>query len=256
MDDFNDAPASAGVPAYVVTFADLMTLLLCFFVLLFSFAQVDVEKFKLIAASMQKAMGIEQVVVIPEAKIVVTQTPPPTPEKPLPEVVDNPPSPLTDEQIKASAEQLQQQETEAVAAQLAGALIDEIRDEKIELVAEGKQIIIRLRESGSFEVGSDVLQPSFVATMAKIRQLLSDTAGKIRVSGHTDNTPIKTERFRSNWDLSSARAVSVAHELMLGGVVASERISVSGHADTQPLDTSDSDSALARNRRVEIVVER
>jgi chemotaxis protein MotB len=91
--------------------------------------------------------------------------------------------------------------------------------------------------------------------MAKIRQLLADTRGTVSVSGHTDNSPIKTERFRSNWDLSSARAVSVAHELMLGGVVAAERVSVSGHADTKPLDESDSDAARGRNRRVEIIVE-
>ncbi len=260
IDELNDAPPPpTGVPAYMVTFADLMSLLLCFFVLLLSFAQVDLDKFKLIAASMQNAMGIQQVVIIPDAKVVVTEVPQSEPEKPKiieAEPAVEPSEILDAEAVKAAANAIQQQETEALATEMAKALIDEIRDEKVELVAQGRQIIIRLRESGSFEVGSDVVQPAFVPTMAKIRQLLSDTPGRISISGHTDNAPIHTERFRSNWDLSSARAVSVAHELMLGGAVAAKRISVSGHADTQPLDETDNDAARARNRRVEIIVER
>src|SRR5690625_5512884 len=79
--------------------------------------------------------------------------------------------------------------------------------------------------------------------------------GRIQVQGHTDSLPIRTGRFRSNWDLSSARAVSVAHELMRGGYLDEHRFQVTGLADTRPLAPNDTADGRARNRRVEVVIQ-
>ena len=88
--------------------------------------------------------------------------------------------------------------------------------------------------------------------MDKVREALVDTEGQITVSGHTDNLPIYTDRFRSNWELSSARAVSVAHELLIDGDIDAQRFLVVGHADTKPLVDNETPENRARNRRVEI----
>ena len=85
--------------------------------------------------------------------------------------------------------------------------------------------------------------------------MLASKQGDILVQGHTDNIPISTARFRSNWDLSTARAVSVAHELFTGGILNQKRFQVAGFADTRPLVENSNRAGRARNRRVEIVIQ-
>jgi chemotaxis protein MotB len=87
-----------------------------------------------------------------------------------------------------------------------------------------------------------------------VRDVLSEKSGEILVQGHTDNIAISTSRFRSNWELSTARAVSVAHELLTERVLNPQRLTVSGYSDTRPLVKNDSKENRAFNRRVEIVV--
>jgi chemotaxis protein MotB len=106
----------------------------------------------------------------------------------------------------------------------------------------------------TFPSGSAELLDEFSPLITKIRGLLKETEGHIYVAGHTDNVPIATSRYRSNWELSSARAVSVVHKLIETGEIPPNRIHVQGHGDTQPLHANDSHKHRALNRRVEIVV--
>ena len=101
--------------------------------------------------------------------------------------------------------------------------------------------------------GSADLTPNFKPVLKIIRKALEDTEGKIVVEGHTDDDPISTARFRSNWELSSARAVSVAHALF-DDKLTPDRFTVSGHADTRPLVSNETPAGKARNRRVEVVI--
>jgi len=87
-----------------------------------------------------------------------------------------------------------------------------------------------------------------------VRAVLAVKSGKVQVQGHTDNIPISTSRYRSNWELSSSRAVSVAHELMKGDEINDRRFEIAGFSDTKPLVANDSRDNRARNRRVEIVI--
>lgn len=146
------------------------------------------------------------------------------------------------------------EQTERDAYDLANALHAQIMAGEVEVETEGRKIIVRIREKGSFRSGSAEMKPEYREVMSEIRSVLALKPGRILVQGHTDNIPINTSRFRSNWELSAARAVSVAHELMKGGNLASSRFEVSGKADTQPLVSNSSSENRARNRRVEIVI--
>ncbi len=112
-----------------------------------------------------------------------------------------------------------------------------------------------MKEQGSFPSGSATLRPSFIPIMDKIREVIQEVNGEYSVEGHTDDVPISTARFRSNWELSSARAVSVAHELMRGNAIDPSQFVVKGFGETRPMAANDTEDNRARNRRVEIVIE-
>ncbi|MET0093354.1 MAG: OmpA family protein, partial [Sedimenticola sp.] len=115
---------------------------------------------------------------------------------------------------------------------------------------------IRIQEKGSFPSGTDRLNPGFYDVMDRISEAVVNSPGRVVVAGHTDNIPIRTERFRSNWELSSARAVTVLQALLQNPNVDAGRLVVEGHADSKPLESNDSAEGRAKNRRVELVIER
>ena len=273
-----------GVPAYMATFADLMALLMCFFVLLLSFAEMDVLKFKRLAGSMRTAFGVQRVVEaneIPMGTSIIAQEfspgrPEPTPINDVKQrtseedqrnlQVQCTPDQLTDEvtltqkqssaQDKALVDQLAEmiEETRRDAVDLANALSTQIKKGEVEIETRGRDITVRIKEQGSFASGSAQLRSGFKSVLHDVRDVLSEKSGDILVQGHTDNIAISTSRFRSNWELSTARAVSVAHELLTERVLNPQRLTVSGYSDTRPLVENDSKENRALNRRVEIVV--
>jgi chemotaxis protein MotB len=270
--------AKPGIPAWMATFADLMTLLMCFFVLLLSFSEMDVIKFKRLAGSMSEAFGVQRQLVaneMPMGTSIVAQEfspgrPQPTPIDQIYQQTDETPDltlEVPDEQDpevgtgedtsnEEAREQIQamMEETKQDAVELASELEDQIARGEVEIETEGRKIIIRIREKGSFAPASAELAPEYRGVMGEVAQLLATKPGQIQVQGHTDDRPIATPRFRSNWELSSSRAVSVAHELIRDGRVPQSRLTVSGFADTRPLVDNDSPESRARNRRVEIVL--
>lgn len=278
----------AGIPAWMATFADLMSLLMCFFVLLLSFSEMDVLKYKQLAGSMKDAFGVQRqidVKDVPKGTSVIAQEfspgrPEPTPIADVRQAtVDDTRSSLdigertpqeqkldqssstqvsVDEELAKELllEKLQGliKATEDDARSLAAALKKEISSGKVDVETRGRRIIIRVREQGSFPSGSAQLRPQFRPVMAAVRDVLKTIPGKISVEGHTDSVPIATSTFRSNWDLSSARALSVAHELFSSATLDQNRFMVTGFADTKPMIANDSEENRARNRRVEIVI--
>ena len=138
---------------------------------------------------------------------------------------------------------------------MAQELNTEIVDGAIEIESLGQQIIIRIREKGAFSSGSGFLQPRFKPVIRRVGELLKDVPGIITVSGYTDDMNINNELYSSNWDLSSKRAVAVAHELIKVKGFNAGRMKVVGMANTDPLVGNDTSSNRARNRRVEIAIE-
>jgi type VI secretion system protein ImpK len=119
----------------------------------------------------------------------------------------------------------------------------------------GRDVVVLLRGEGLFESASADVRPTFLPTLRRIGQALEDRAGVVRVVGHSDNVPIRTSRFPSNWELSQARAASVARELAREMSDAS-RLRVGGLADTQPIVSNATAEGRQRNRRIEILVPR
>ena len=146
-------------------------------------------------------------------------------------------------------------ETEQDAIEIATALGEDVEAGVAEVDSIGRKIVIRVSETGIFPSGSATLNDDFLPVLAVIECVLAGTAGQISVEGHTDNVPIRTRTFASNWAVSSARAMSVAHGLFDGGILRPGRFPVKGYADTQPLAANVSSTNRALNRRVEIIIQ-
>ncbi|OOE32394.1 MULTISPECIES: flagellar motor protein MotB [Salinivibrio] len=276
-----------GLPPWMGTFADLMSLLMCFFVLLLSFSEMDVLKFKQIAGSMKFAFGVQNVLEvkdIPKGTSVIAQEfrpgrPEPTPiEVIMQQTIDMTQRTLdfqegeddrsggsqrntsdkeggTSAQVASQLEQQRmQQQLEQLQKALMQALQREIDEGAVEVENLGQQLVIRIREKGAFPQNSAFLQPKFRPMVRQIAQLVKDVPGEIKVSGHTDSTPLESELYRSNWDLSAQRAVSVAQEMEKVPGFNHLRMKVEGLADTKPRAPNNSPENRASNRRVEIAV--
>lgn len=247
---------AAGAPAWVMTFADLMSLLMCFFVLLLSFSEMDAQKFKLIAGSMSQAFGVQRQVKvddIPMGTSVIAQEFSPGKTEPTP--VDDVRQQTTKEEINLeTAREVMQQVAESQAEELRLKMQQEIADGLIEVDSQQDKVIIRIKEKGSFPSGTAELREEFLPILERIRVQIATTPGTITVAGHTDDVPINTFRFRSNWELSSSRAVSVLEQLLKGGGIKPENAEVKGLADIQPLVPNDNREHRATNRRVEIIL--
>lgn len=280
-----------GLPAWMGTFADLMSLLMCFFVLLLAFSEMDVLKFKQIAGSMKFAFGVQnkiEVKDIPKGTSVIAMEfrpgrPDPTPiENIQQQTIDMTQEMLefqagdedsaggrqkqrgeqrggaaqqtATDQSSAAQQQASQEQTNELMKKVAQQLQRQILDGSIEMESLGQQITIRIRENGSFSAGSAFLQPQFRPILLQIGGLLADVPGEIEISGHSDSQQISNELYRSNWDLSAQRAVAVAEEIRRADGFDEQRMRVVGKADTSPLSTNTSAAERSRNRRVEITI--
>ena len=250
-----------------------MCLIACFFVLLLSFSKMEANKFKQIAGSMAFAFGVQRDVVfedIPLGTSIIAQEFSPGKTTPTPVDAVRQVARATLEQSlrigenslqsSAAVEELQRRvaallaETEADANKLRQMLADEVQTGKVDVESEGRVIVVRIRELGSFPLGSATLNPGFIPVMGRMREALGDVPGTLSIEGHTDNLPVRGGRYTSNWDLSSGRALSVTHELLRDGDLDDERIMVVGFADTHPVTSNDTAEGRAANRRVEIVI--
>ena len=270
-----ERPAVVGAPPWMATFADLSTLLLSFFVLLLSFSEMDVEKYKQIAGSLRNAFGVQREQYARDTPMgtsfVAREFAPAVPDpKPINQIqqqttlrapkylesgpeqsarrhaVDarEPPRPDLErlERVRSTAEKIRR------------LLHSEIKRGLVEVIQDGYRIVIRIRERGFFPSGRAELLEPFTPVIRKIATAIGMVDGEVLLAGHTDNVPIATARFRSNWELSAARAVTLLHRMQAVAPIDVQRITVEGHADTRPLAPNDSPLNRARNRRVEVIL--
>jgi chemotaxis protein MotB len=254
-----------GLPPWLATFADLMSLLMCFFVLLLSFAEIDAIRFKKMAESLKDAFGVQREVpateIVKGVSVIKQEWSPSISEPSVISEVRQQTSDeekehleLNDQQVKEEARQLLEAELQQQVAELQDALESEIEQGLVTVEKEQAKVIIRIQEKGSFPSGSALLDPAFEEVVDRISGVLAAKPGQVVVAGHTDNVPIRSGRFRSNWELSAARAVTVLHALLRNPELAPERVLVEGHADTRPLVPNDTAANRAMNRRVELVM--
>lgn len=272
-------PCEPGLPAWLATFGDLMALLMCFFVLLLSFSEMDVLKFKQLAGSMREAFGVQnqiKVEDVPKGTSIIAQEfspgrPEPTPLNEVRQMTVNNDMNTLDirseqgesdilDSLQGEAERVKEddakEEAKKDAVQFAAVLSQEIDEGSVEVETDGKKIIIRVQEKGSFVSGSATLRDDYIPVIAKIRDLLLTIKGKISIEGHTDNIRSDGRIYTSNWDLSAARALAVANEIFADSRIQQKKFEIVGRADTRPLMPNNTAANRSTNRRVEIIVER
>lgn len=282
----DDCPkCEEGLPPWLATFADLMSLLMCFFVLLLSFAEMDAIRFKRMADSMKDAFGVQKKIpaneIVQGISVIKQEFSPnmvtdPSPvreitqktteaEKKNPEIKDGKDDGektrsngegMTEAELLEAARKQIEKDVKLQALELGALLQKEIEQGLVSVETGGTKIIVRIREKGSFASGSADLDSGFSDVLERIGQAVVDTPGGVVVAGHTDNIPIHTARFRSNWELSSGRAVSVVHALLDNTEIDPTRVTIEGYADSRPLVPNDTAENRAVNRRVEMVLER
>ncbi len=234
--DIQDCPPCAkGAPLWVTTFGDLMSLLLCFFVLLLSFSEIDRQKYKQVAGSMEKAFGIQRKQNVSES-----------PRQGLEMIAKD----FDQEAIATRVKENIGRELEENFNELYGQIKDDI-----EIEAGKDQVVIRLMGESTFDSGKAEIKPELEPMILSIGHILSDeTAGDIIIAGHTDNVPVTGGPFQSNLKLSIARAATVAQFLLDRTAMDPKRVATMGFGEYRPIADNHAELGRRKNRRVEIIV--
>jgi chemotaxis protein MotB len=224
-----DSPTTKGI--WLTTFNDMMTLLMVFFVLLFSMSSVDMKRFKDFKGELQSALGMLEAGQKTEIGVVEPQVPLAKRSK---ETMGTPPPP------------------EVVAEVLA---LRRLSD-RLGLPSSWspKRIQITLEDALLFGSAQIRFNPKALPVLTEVAAALKKVGGDILVEGHTDNRPLASQRYPSNWELSTARAAQVVKFLSEAGKIAPQRLAAVGYAASKPIATNDTPEGRASNRRVEIVL--
>lgn len=227
----------AGAPEYMLTYGDLVTLLMCFFVLLFAMSSTDAQKFEALMVSFQGSAGIlpggtsmsesrMQFEGMPEKNTSSSQT-------------------VKLESMEKLKEELQKEVGKGKLS----------KDVQMEIEVRG--LVIRLPDNVLFDSGSAEIKTEALTSLNTIGQVLNQkeyASSMIRVEGHTDNVPINSFRYPSNWELSTARSTNVIKYLIASIKMSSERLSASGYGEYHPIASNADATGRSKNRRVDIVV--
>lgn len=233
-----------GAPLWMVTFSDLVTLILVFFVLLFSMSQIDAIKFKAIADSFKERQILEFY-----PSIIPSNEPP----------SDSAVDPDTGADKKQGSDGDSKGSLEETSL---GQLLEEVEtfldenglEDVIVATRNERGVIIVLPEKVLFPTGEATILSSAEPFLNKVGELLANMPNMIKVEGHTDNRPINNFRYPSNWELSSARASSVIRYLINTQQLDSSRFIAVGYGETRPIVANDGPDNWQKNRRVEILI--
>jgi chemotaxis protein MotB len=225
--------AAEEAPGWITTFADLMSLLLCFFVLMLSFSETDRQLFKVLSGSLREAFGVQRehrVWDMPKGMNIISN-----------EFKD--PKFLADELAKEIRSAIRMAPGGGGSAQVQ--------------VEEGEMSVkVTLPGHVLFDLGSAHLKEEALPLLDQLRSVIQETPNRIIVTGHTDDLPIRTPQYPSNWELSAARAGSVIRHFLTKGGIKANRFLAVGMADTLPRVPNDSAVNRAKNRRVEIAFQK
>lgn len=235
--------AAGGAPAWMTTFADLMAVLVVFFVMLYAFSTIDAEKYEQLANSLRESLNPSESEEAADPSLIDLEG-----HSQVPSTVQSVERPTS-----TPTEESGEKERSEVVNEIRSALRDPIQKGLIKVAAGESGVLIRFREQAMFRTGDVRISEGFRGALTTLAHILQDTPGDVRVAGHTDDIPIQSSRFRSNWALSAERAVSVVHAFEAGGI-RSDRLVVEGHAHTRPVRPNDSADNRARNRRVDVYI--
>jgi len=236
---------------WLVSYADFITLLFAFFVVMFATSQTDKNKAQAVQDSVQKALEQGKLSAVVNAILGGS----PTDRKKA-----------GNAQLHGSTKAIEAKKTEAGGSPgkvaellpslelLSKQLEEEIRAGKITVSMEHRGLVISFRQAALFPSGAASVVPSALAPLQKIAVVLRQIPNPVRLEGHTDSVPIHNAQFQSNWDLSAARSITLLRVLTEEYEVPGERLSIAGYADNDPTASNDTEEGRSRNRRVDIVV--
>ncbi len=232
-----------GIPPWVMTFADLVTLLMVFFILLFAMGTIEDEKWRQIKESLKAALGSD---FVPESGVRegldVVQMDPEDPDESAIKAVDE-----VGAMVAKEIEEIASEVEEFVFKnKLAGA---------VEVSSDERGAVITISDVVLFPAGQAKMTPAGKKTLKQVYELLSQFNYNVKIEGHTDNVPIRSAQFPSNWELSASRAADVAKILINEGFPP-EQLSVEGFAEFRPKVPNTSRENRSTNRRIEIVYQR
>ncbi|MEH6811228.1 MAG: OmpA family protein [Motiliproteus sp.] len=258
---FEDESSEAG--AWITTFADLMTLLLVFFILMFSMSSVKIERFQeaieSIQSSLSRPMPISMynsgasIIELPKQQSLPAPRPAPVPEL----VVEAKVATGVGPDDKATEEQRRQKQWQQLANTIKNSVANSSLDKLITL-STPKNGTISIEVSGAvlFDSGSsDLSYKADDVLESMVQSFIRHSWFKINIKGHSDNRPIATDRHESNWELSALRATTVLRYFISRGISPS-RLTATGYADSVPITSNDTEEGRTKNRRIEFVLER
>lgn len=249
---------------WLLTYADLITLLMIFFVVLYSMSKIDADKFRAVADSLNKALGGGT-----PSKVEIAnnpmgpslfQTGNPQTNATTPGKTDKPDNTANSEyagqnQSEGSGNTEQENLTiEGIKARLDQFAADNGFEAKLVSSIEERGLVVSIQDTLLFDSGSAVITPRAREILNKISTVLASAPNYIKVEGHTDNLPIHTPQFPSNWELSVLRATNVVQIMATDGGVNPDRLSATGYGEYRPVATNNSEAGRARNRRVDLVI--
>jgi chemotaxis protein MotB len=216
---------------WLITYADLITLLLAFFIMMYTFSKQDAEKHQEVAEHL-KAIFKGASSVVKEGRATGPK-----------EVDASPGSAGTGREIEAELE-----------SQIAAMADANDEGHKISVFRDERGIVIRIMDRAFFDEGRAELKETAKSALRKIVPILEKSDKQVRIEGHTDDMPINTTEFRSNWELSTRRATEVVRHLIEKYGFQPSRISASGYAEYRPVAANDTQQNRALNRRIEIIL--
>lgn len=233
---------------WLVSYGDLLTLLLAVFVVMFAMSQTDKKKAEEVAAAMQESFGLTKAslgnkpTVIPSGSVSII------PElKPKPVMLTR----IVSGKMRTYAST---GDYGTIKASIDAYLTKTGNGNKVSVEITRRGIVVSLKEAGFFDSGSARIKNEATESLNAIAETLNHYANTFRVEGHTDNIPIHSTECRSNWELSTARATNVVHFLIDSGGIAPESISAIGYGEFRPVSDNCTQDGRARNRRVDVVL--
>lgn len=226
---------------WLVSYADFITLLFSFFVVMYALSSVNEGKYKVFNVSMSQAFGTQGAAAEGGTMKLTEQ------EMYFKSLVDRRNARLAEKQRKLN--ERMQKLNETLTTKMAGF----VKNGQMTVSQSNRGVTLDINASMLFKPGEAAVQPEAVATLADVAKILSEEDMSIEVEGHTDNLPISNAQFPSNWELSSARASSVVRLFIEQGIVAT-RLKATGLADNVPVQENSTIEGRARNRRVAVTV--
>ncbi len=228
---------------WLVSYADFITLLFAFFVVMYALSSINEGKYKILSSSLTQAF--RNVTVNASGQVIIPQSALPT----QPNVVA-PPKPAQPD----AARQKQRERMRNMAREIMEALAPLVREGKVRLLETSRGVTIEIADSALFAVGQALLNSESSRALRAVAEVIATSDFPVTIEGHTDNVPINTPQFPSNWELSAVRATTVLRIFADAGVPA-DRLTAIGYGETRPVEGNDSIEGRARNRRVSIQID-